>query len=108
MSNDARMHWQGELLHLHTAPTASAPMQPLSHARLIARVGIEGDRYATREGTYSKKHHIDRQVTLLEVETLEALARDRDILFAPHEHRRNVTTRGVPLNHIVGQYFRIG
>ena len=48
-------------------------MQTLPEARLLAGIGIEGDRYATRLGTYSKKHHIDRQVTLIEVETLEAL-----------------------------------
>jgi MOSC domain-containing protein YiiM len=102
------MHWQGELLHVHVAPNASAPMQALSEARLIAGVGIEGDRYAARRGIYSKKHHIDRQATLIEVEALEALARDRNIELEPHEHRRNLTTRGVPLNHLVGQYFRIG
>ncbi len=102
------MYWQGELLHIHIAPHASAPMQALSEARLVAGVGIEGDRYATRHGTYSKKHHLDRQATLIEVEALEGLARDHDIVLTPQEHRRNLTTRGVPLNHLVGQYFRIG
>jgi hypothetical protein len=102
------MRWQGELLHIHVALHASAPMQALAEARLFAGIGIDRDRYATRLGTYSKKHHIDRQVTLIEVEVLEALARDRDIELSPHEHRRNLTTRGVPLNHLVGQYFRIG
>jgi len=102
------MHWQGELLHIHIASRASAPMQALSEGRLIANVGIEGDRYAARLGTYSARHHIDRQVTLMEIETLQALARDRKIDLAPHEHRRNLTTRGVPVSHLVGEYFRIG
>jgi MOSC domain-containing protein YiiM len=102
------MSWQGELLHIHIASRASAPMEMLPEARLIAGTGIEGDRYATRLGTYSHRHHVDRQATLIEVETLEALARDRNIALAPHEHRRNLTTRGVPLNHLVGQYFRVG
>lgn len=102
------MQWQGELLHIHIAPKASAPMDPLSEVRLIPGIGLEGDRYATRLGTYSNKHHIDRQATLIEAEVLEALARDRGIELAPHEHRRNLTTRGVPLHHLVGQYFRIG
>jgi MOSC domain-containing protein YiiM len=39
---------------------------------------------------------------------LEALARDSNLQLAPHEHRRNFTTRGVPLNHLVGHYFRVG
>lgn len=102
------MNWLGELLNVHIAPLASAPMLSLLEAQLIAGDGIEGDRYATRRGTYSNRHHIDRQVTLIEVETLEALARDRKIELASHEHRRNLTTLGVPLNHLVGHYFRVG
>jgi MOSC domain-containing protein YiiM len=47
-------------------------------------------------------------VTLIEAEVLDAIARDRGIDLAPHEHRRNLTTRGVPLGHLVGQYFRVG
>jgi MOSC domain-containing protein YiiM len=100
--------WKGELLHVHIAAGASQPMRALAEARLVAGVGIEGDRYATRTGTYSVRHNADRQVTLIESETLEALARDHGIALAPHEHRRNLTTRGVPLNHLVGRKFRVG
>jgi MOSC domain-containing protein YiiM len=100
--------WHGELLHIHIASTASAAMAALPDAKLIAGVGIDRDRYATGLGTYSKRPHIDRQVTLIEVEVLDAIARDRGIDLAPHEHRRNLTTRGVPLGHLVGQYFRVG
>src|SRR3984893_10137060 len=102
------MFWQGELLHIHVASKAAAPMDELPEARLVAGIGIEGDRYATGLGTYSKKHHLDRQVTLIEIEVLEAIARDRGIELVPSEHRRNLTTRGVPLSHLVGQYFRVG
>ena len=83
-------------------------MQELPDARLIAGVGVEGDRYATGLGTYANRPHIDRQVTLIEMEVLEAIARDRGIALAPPEHRRNLTTRGVPLGHLVGQYFHVG
>lgn len=100
--------WQGRLLHIHIAAAASQPMRRLESARLVAGVGIEGDRYATRTGTYSAGHHIDRQVTLFEAETLEALARDHKIELSPAEHRRNLTVGGVPVNHLVGRYFRIG
>jgi len=95
-------------LNIHVAAQASAPMVELSQVRLVEGIGLEDDRYATGLGTYSKRPHIDRQATLIEVEVLEALLRDRDLELAPHEHRRNLTTRGVPLNHLVGQYFRIG
>lgn len=100
--------WHGTLLHIHVATAASRPMRRLESARLIAGIGIAGDRYATRTGTYSAKHHIDRQVTLIEAETLEALARDHQIELSPDEHRRNLTVGGVPVNHLVGRYFRLG
>ena len=106
--NHICVFWQGELLHIHVASNAAAPMDELREARLVAGIGIEGDRYATGLGTYSKKQHLDRQVTLIEIEVLEAIARDRGIELAPSEHRRNLTTRGVPLGHLVGQYFRVG
>ncbi|MDX6456699.1 MAG: hypothetical protein QOE55_396, partial [Acidobacteriaceae bacterium] len=70
-------------------------MVALSEVRLVAGIGLEGDRYAMMLGTYSKNHHVDRQATLIEAEVLEALARDRGVELAPHEHRRNLTTRGV-------------
>jgi len=98
----------GVLLAIHTAPEASAPMAGRDAARLIEGVGIEGDRYATARGTYSHRPHADRQVTLIEMETLDALRRDHGIDLAPHETRRNLTTAGVPLNHLVGREFRIG
>jgi MOSC domain-containing protein YiiM len=102
------MTWTGELTHIHVAESGGAAMQPLASAKLVAGVGIEGDRYATGRGYYSKMPRADRQVTLIEMETLEALARDHGIGLAPHESRRNLTTRGVPLNHLVGRRFRVG
>jgi MOSC domain-containing protein YiiM len=102
------MSWRGELAHIHIAEQASAAMRPLTSAKLVAGVGIEGDRYATGRGYYSKTPRADRQVTLIEIETLEALARDHGIELAPSETRRNLTTHGVPLNHLVGRRFRVG
>lgn len=98
----------GVLLAIHIAPEASAPMVEMDAARLVEGVGIEGDRYATARGTYSHKPHPDRQVTLIEMEALDALTRDHGIDLPPHETRRNLTTGGVPLNHLVGREFRVG
>ncbi len=102
------MTFTGSLLHIHRCAQAGAPMQPLEAAVLDAGVGIRGDRYALRTGTYSQRHHVDRQVTLIEAETLDALQRDRAIALDPSEHRRNLTTRDVALGHLVGRYFRVG
>jgi MOSC domain-containing protein YiiM len=99
--------WHGTLLHIHTCPEARAPMQARPAARLIAGSGIEGDRYLLGTGTYSPFPDI-REVTLIEEETLIALDRDHQITLTPGEHRRNLTTRDVPLNHLVGRRFRVG
>jgi MOSC domain-containing protein YiiM len=100
--------WAGRLLAIHIAPRGGAPMEALAEARLMPGLGLEGDRYATGLGTYSPKPQRERQVTLIEAETLEALQRDHGLDLAPAEHRRNLTVRGVPLNHLVGARFRVG
>ena len=102
------MSWTGRLEHIHITAKARDPMRELTEAKLVAGSGIEGDRYSLGTGTYSMKPEPGRQVTLIEAETLEALARDEDIELTPHEHRRNLTVTDVPLNHLVGRQFRVG
>jgi MOSC domain-containing protein YiiM len=107
------MPWLGRLEHIHIAPAASYEMEELREATLVAGRGIEGDRYFNGTGTYSPKPDV-REITLIEMETLDALAKndpplqDGPIVLAPADHRRNLTTRGVPLNHLVGRRFRVG
>jgi MOSC domain-containing protein YiiM len=103
----------GRLLHIHIAPAASFEMEEIEEANFVAGRGIEGDRYYLGTGTYSPKPDF-REVTLFEIEVLEALARNDPplqggpIKLAPEDHRRNLTVRGVPLNHLVGKRFRVG
>ena len=99
--------WQGKLLHIHTTPAMRKPMIAQQSAKLLQGVGVEGDRYALGTGKYSLFPDI-REVTLIEVETITALKRDHDIDLAPEEHRRNLTTENVPLNHLVGKRFWVG
>lgn len=100
--------WAGVLEHIHVTPAKSQPMQRLDEARLLAGQGIEGDRYLLGTGTYSVKPGEDRQVTLIEAEMLARVAADCGHEIAPHEHRRNLQVRGVPLQHLVGLRFRVG
>lgn len=107
------MTWQGRLEHIHIAPAASYEMEELTEATLVPGKGIEGDRYFKGIGTYSPKPDA-REVTLIEIEALEALAANQpplqaaSLVIEPIDHRRNLTTRGVPLNHLVGKRFRVG
>jgi hypothetical protein len=110
----SRTKWRGgQLLHIHIAPAASAKMEELADANFVAGRGIEGDRYFLGTGTYSAKPDF-REVTVFEMEVLEALARNDPpiqsgpIKIGPTDHRRNLTVTGVPLNHLVGQRFRVG
>ena len=100
--------WVGRLDHIHITPAKSQPMRRLDEARLVAGHGIEGDRYLLGTGTYSVKPGEDRQVTLIESEMLARVAADFGHEIAPHEHRRNLQVTGVPLQHLVGQRFRVG
>jgi MOSC domain-containing protein YiiM len=83
-------------------------MKAFDELAFIAGEGIEGDRYRAGTGFYSDRPEEGRQVTLFELETLIGLQRDYGIALEPADHRRNVTTKGVPLNHLVGQRFRVG
>jgi len=100
--------WAGEIVFIQIAGMASERLVPVREIRAVAGEGLEGDRYFKKTGTYSNKPGGGRQVTLIELESVEALKRDLDIDLNPAETRRNIVTRGVPLNHMVGQQFRLG
>jgi MOSC domain-containing protein YiiM len=89
--------WQGRLLEIHTTTAARQPMATQVRATLIFGQGIKGDRYALGTGKYSPFPDI-REVTLIEIETIDALARDHGIALHTSQHRRNLTTQDVPLN----------
>ncbi len=99
--------WQGTVESIHIAAAAREPMRAVQQAEAIPGVGLEGDRYANRQGTFFKPEP-DFELTLIEAEAIEALGREYGVELAPGEARRNVVTRGVPLNHLVGREFRIG
>ncbi len=98
----------GRIEAIHLASSAEAPMHGVAEATAIAGVGLEGDRYATRRGSFSAKPKPGRQITLIEAEAIEALQRELGLVLAPGDTRRNLVTRGVALNHLVGREFRVG
>ena len=96
------------VIAIHLAPDGGAPVVAAELVQAVAGKGLEGDRYFERMGTFSQKDRPARQVTLVESEALEGLARDYGIEVAPGATRRNITTTGVALNHLVGRTFRVG
>lgn len=95
----------GHVEHIHVAPYESAPMQPVREVEAVKGVGLVGDRKANHTGNDPIP---GREVTLVEAEALEMLARDHGIELPPGGTRRNITTRGVRLNELVGKTFRVG
>jgi MOSC domain-containing protein YiiM len=98
----------GKVISIQIAPEASSGLTPVDEVNAVAGRGLEGDRYFNRTGTYSKKHEPSREATFIEAEALEALGRDYRLELSGVESRRNITTRGVALNHLVGRTFRVG
>ncbi len=109
--------WQGSVVSIQIAREASAPMESIPEVRAVPGRGLEGDRYFRGRGFYSRKASLGgREVTLVEVESVEALLRGvvnaegqtLGIKLTPAETRRNIATSGVPLNHLVNQEFWVG
>src|SRR5216684_4021411 len=102
------MHmFEGTVISINIAGAAEAPMQSVSEARAVPGKGLEGDRYFNHAGTFSKPLP-DRELTLIEAEAVEAMKRELDVDYGLGDSRRNIVTRGVPLNHLVGKEFWIG
>ena len=102
------MTWRGVVSAMHIAQEAAGAMVSVSEIRAVPGRGLDGDRYFHQTGTSSSRPGPGREVTLIEAESVDALGREAGILLAPGASRRNVTTRGVPLNHLVGRQFRVG
>ena len=83
-------------------------MASVTDARAVPGKGLEGDRYFKQAGTYSNNPGSGHDVTLVEIEAIESLKRNHGIELGPGESRRNIVTRGVSLNHLVGRDFKVG
>ncbi|MGH7554988.1 MAG: MOSC domain-containing protein [Longimicrobiales bacterium] len=98
----------GEVVSVHLADRAMARPVEVAEARAVPGKGLEGDRYFNQAGTFSAKDNPDRELTLIEIEAIEAASHDCGVTLEPGDARRQVVTRGVPLNHLVGREFWVG
>jgi MOSC domain-containing protein YiiM len=100
----------GTVESIHIAARAEEQTRAVAAVDVVAGRGIEGDRYFRTEGSgtfhEADKHGLD--LTLIEAEAIEGLAADSGIELGPGEARRNVVTRGVALNDLVGRRFTVG
>lgn len=98
----------GRVEYIHVASAAGEPVRSLERVRVKAGIGLEGDRYALGIGHYSENHRVSRDITLVEVEVMDALSREHGIALPPGGTRRNITTRSIRLTALVGRQFLIG
>ena len=96
----------GRVEHIHIAEVEGGPVRALASVEATAGVGLAGDRYARGDGFWPDDGE-SRDVTLIEAEAIENLA-EHGITLEPGESRRNITTRGIRLNELVGREFTIG
>ncbi|MCW2966868.1 MAG: domain containing protein [Solirubrobacteraceae bacterium] len=82
--------------------------RPVERVQALEGLGLQGDRYFNGEGTFFEDGKSGQALTLIEAEALEGLQSDTGIALTAEEAGRNVVTRGVDLNALVGRRFRIG
>ncbi len=98
----------GSVEAIFIAAEAEGATLPVDEAQAVAGRGLEGDRYFAGEGTFFEDRKQGQDITLIEGEAIEGLARDNGIALAPGAARRNVVTRGIGLNDLVGRRFTVG
>jgi MOSC domain-containing protein YiiM len=86
----------GTVVQIAVAPDESALPEVVAAVEVRDR-GVVGDRYGDAG-----------DLTLIEAEALEAFRADTGLDLTHEESRRQVLTRGVRLNDLVGKRFRVG
>jgi predicted ester cyclase len=99
---------KGKVISIFIAPAAKAPMKGVAEVRAVAGKGLQGDRYFRSEGTFSSTAGPGGEATLVEAEAVAAAAELMKTGLEPSGTRRNIVTRGISLNHLVGKEFRVG
>jgi len=86
----------GVVERIHVSPEKHELPKAVETVEVTAE-GVRGDRYFGA-----------RNLTLIEAEALEGLLEDTGIELSAAESRRQVLTRGVRLNDLVGRRFSVG
>lgn len=96
----------GHVEAIWVAEAAGSPMRSLGHAEAVAGIGLAGDRYATRAGHWSPMRRSGDVLTIVEGEVVDTLVGRHAI--EPGDTRRNIVTRGVRLDELIGREIRVG
>jgi MOSC domain-containing protein YiiM len=93
---------EGRVEGIFITPERGQLPTPVARVTAVAGQGLEGNRYFFDEAPAG------RAITLIAAEAVEALEAEHGISLEPAATRRNVLTRGIDVNALVGKRFRIG
>jgi hypothetical protein len=93
----------GTVERIWIAPSAGEPAQARDEVRALPGRGLEGDRHVSGRGTFPSGPS-GSALTLIEAEVCESFVPP----LSPDDHRRNLLTRGIALDRLVGHEFTIG
>jgi MOSC domain-containing protein YiiM len=99
---------EGRVAGIFIAPGEGKPVEPRDEVEAVPGQGLSGDRYFLRRGAWSDDRKPGREVTLIESEAVAAAREEFGLDLEPEESRRNIVTRGVRLNDLVGREFMVG
>lgn len=101
--------FRGELVAIYITDTNGSPMQATAEAVAEPGLGLRGDRHsAGLRPKHKGPPKPDQEITLIESEAIAGASQEYSLPITPELTRRNLLTRGVPLNHLVGREFRVG
>jgi MOSC domain-containing protein YiiM len=98
------MSESGILQAIWIAPEKGAPMVSLPEVQAMAGLGLFGDRNFSRQ----IKDSADKHLTLIEAEKIEDFVNSTGLDFTAEDARRNLVTKGIELNPLLGREFFVG
>jgi len=94
----------GEVIAIYIGPRKHELPQPVERVEAHAGKGLAGNRYYWDAGAAPAGNAL----TLIAEEALEAFNDETGVELSAQASRRNVLTRGIDLNALVGKRFRVG
>ena len=100
----------GYVFKIYTAEAPQGEPVEQQSVDLVAEKGIVGDRYYNEQGTFSKQleGQRKREITFVEAEMIDQFNQDQYADLPYGALRRNVITKDIKLNDLVGKVFKIG
>lgn len=101
---------QGKIIDIYVYPKAGSQGLAKSLIGLVAGKGIIGDRYYSRDGTFSKEQITkpQQEITFIESEEIHHFNKDNNCELSYGDLRRNIIIENVRLNNLVGKEFQFG